>query len=723
MSHNNNVSKDAYASLPKGASYSRFSSEMQKDTSIDDQRRMCRQRSERDGVEIHPHHEFEDRATSGATSERSGLDSLRAAARVGEFSVLYVYSLSRLSRESLFTMQLLKELEHYKVRLISVSEGVDTSQAGSYDFSVLLGLQNERYLRELSNQVRRGQEGTVLAGFSAGDTCFGYVSVPSPDGATVGRGRNVKPRMVYAVDKVTAGWVVQIFQWFADDGQTIGWIVRQLNLLQVPKDRRASHQLWYRDLVLRILRSEKYVGRWPWRQTRRIRDWETRKVKQEAVPEHEREQFTRSLPELQIVESSLFERARQRLNRNRAASATHRDQAGRLSGAASSNRKRYLLDGLLKCKLCGRRFAVLDSEKKYYNCLGHTRDQCSFVTSVPRELAEKLVFDAVSQRLLKDKEWRSKVFQATLASWKVLTASRPDEVAALRKKKADLDAMIRRLLNVIERSDNPPSDISLRLADRKRELRDVETELTNAESGPRISKEEPTEASVDAELDSVLELLQSGTPAAIEAFQALIDGPILIEQCPVPNRRRQYAKGELRLRPIVFAAALLNSRIDVHEDTTPPLLISLDFRRTTFTEDQARRALALFEAGQSCSQLARELGVTLSRITAIFKFAHETLGLPYPETRRRSSIDPVGTPIADQVMERWHSGLLIRQIADEFGACPPTIRRVVARWHASQGLPMPDGRARRKTLPLKQRPANDASKDDVSGGGPQARTA
>lgn len=705
MSNYQNVSKEACLPLPKGASYARFSSEMQKDTSIDDQQRLCRERSERDGIDIDPLFEFADRAVSGATTEREGLDRLRAAARAGDFSVLYVYSLSRLSRESLFTMQLMKELEHYKVRLVSVSEGVDTSQAGSYDFSVLLGLQHERFLRELSNQVRRGQEGTVLAGFSAGDTCFGYVSVPCPHGTTVGRGRNVKPRMVYAVDNAAAGWVLQIFRWFADDGRSIAWIVRELNHRQVPKDRRASNPVWYRDLVLRILRSEKYVGRWVWRHTKRVRDWETRKVKQEVVPEHEREQFTRSFPHLQIVENELFERAQQLLKRSRDALAKHRSRTGQLNGSPSQIRKRYLLDGLLACKRCGRRFAVLDSEKIYYSCLGHCRGQCPCVTSVPRELAEKLILDAVTKHLLADKDWRRMVFKTVVIAWKTLTKNRPDEVAALRKKKVDLESMIRRILHVIERSDSPPRDISDRLSERKRELHEVEAQLTRAEAGDGLSLEEPTEASVDAQLDNLFEVLKSGTPSAINAFQSLIDGPVIVEECSIPNRKRKHLKGELRLRPIVVAAALLGPSAEVSPDEARPTVISLEFRKTTVTEDQARRAVSLFNAGLSCTQLAHELGVTLSRITAIFKFAHETLGIPYPHTRRVRPVDPVGTRIADQVMDRWRSGLLIQQIADELAVSRPTVRRVVLRWHASQGLQMPDGRTRRKTLPMKQRPA------------------
>ena len=51
--------------------------------------------------------------------------------------------------------------------------------AGSVLASIIC-VMAERFIKELSTSVFRGQEGAVLAGFSAGDYCFGYTSVPVP---------------------------------------------------------------------------------------------------------------------------------------------------------------------------------------------------------------------------------------------------------------------------------------------------------------------------------------------------------------------------------------------------------------------------------------------------------------------------------------------------------------------------------------------------------------
>jgi len=78
---------------------------------------------------------------------RDGLDDLREAARHGRIQILFVHSLSRLSRETTFGLPLLKELNVVNgVRIISVSEGIDSDQPLWYEMAMISSLQNERFL-------------------------------------------------------------------------------------------------------------------------------------------------------------------------------------------------------------------------------------------------------------------------------------------------------------------------------------------------------------------------------------------------------------------------------------------------------------------------------------------------------------------------------------------------------------------------------------------------
>lgn len=81
----------------RAATYSRFSTQMQRDASIEDQERLCRERAEREGWEITA--TFSDRALSGASMLRPGLQSLLEAASQGRFDALITEALDRLSRD------------------------------------------------------------------------------------------------------------------------------------------------------------------------------------------------------------------------------------------------------------------------------------------------------------------------------------------------------------------------------------------------------------------------------------------------------------------------------------------------------------------------------------------------------------------------------------------------------------------------------------------------
>jgi DNA invertase Pin-like site-specific DNA recombinase len=107
------------------ALYARFSSDLQKDRSIDDQLALCETYAKREGVKIV--NKFSDRAKSGSTLfDRDGLLELMTAAKRREFNVVIVESLDRLSRDQEDLAGLFKRLKHYEIDLQTVNEGSAT---------------------------------------------------------------------------------------------------------------------------------------------------------------------------------------------------------------------------------------------------------------------------------------------------------------------------------------------------------------------------------------------------------------------------------------------------------------------------------------------------------------------------------------------------------------------------------------------------------------------
>ena len=123
-----------------------------------------------------PEFEFADEAVSGTRPDRDGLQSMLEAARGRRFQVLYIENLSRLARESVISMPLLKELVHVcGVRVISVTEGID-SENESWDLlATILGIQHERFVKDLGKYVLRGQEGVLLEGVVGLEILLGRV--------------------------------------------------------------------------------------------------------------------------------------------------------------------------------------------------------------------------------------------------------------------------------------------------------------------------------------------------------------------------------------------------------------------------------------------------------------------------------------------------------------------------------------------------------------------
>ena len=101
--------------------YTRFSSLLQSAASIEDQERLCRERAEREGWEVVAL--FADRALSGASMLRPGLQALLQAASDGSVDVVLTEALDRLSRNQADSAAVFKRLSFAGVRIVTLAEG------------------------------------------------------------------------------------------------------------------------------------------------------------------------------------------------------------------------------------------------------------------------------------------------------------------------------------------------------------------------------------------------------------------------------------------------------------------------------------------------------------------------------------------------------------------------------------------------------------------------
>lgn len=143
------------------AIYARYSSDRQSEASIEDQARLCEERAAREGFQVVE--TYADRAISGASLLRPGLQALMADALAGRFTVLVAEALDRLSRDQADVAAIYKRLSFAGVRILTLSEGwIEELHVG------LKGTMNQLFLKDLAAKnparIARTRGGRVFGG-------------------------------------------------------------------------------------------------------------------------------------------------------------------------------------------------------------------------------------------------------------------------------------------------------------------------------------------------------------------------------------------------------------------------------------------------------------------------------------------------------------------------------------------------------------------------------
>jgi len=316
--------------MPTAAIYARYSSDMQRDASIEDQVRVCKERAEIDGLKVIE--TYTDHATSGATMLRAGIQALLADAQKGRFNTLITEALDRLSRDQEDIAGIFKRLSFAGVKIVTLSEGeINHLHIG------LKGTMNALFLKDLADKTRRGLRGRVEAGKSGGGKSYGYDVVKrfDADGEAIRGGRTI--------NQYEAAIVARIFRDYSV-GKSPKAIAAQLNAEGVPGPRGKA---WGQSTIngnrqrgTGILNNELYVGRLVWNRLRYIKDPETgRRVSRLNL---EGECITKDVPDLRIVVQSLWDQVKSRQG-NLATTQKRKTQFW------TKQRPRYLLSGLIRC--------------------------------------------------------------------------------------------------------------------------------------------------------------------------------------------------------------------------------------------------------------------------------------------------------------------------------------------------------------------------------------
>ncbi|MCD4661328.1 MAG: recombinase family protein [Agrobacterium sp.] len=377
--------------MTRVALYARYSSDNQREASIEDQLRICREQAKREKWKIVG--TYKDAGISGASMIlRPGIQALLQDAQAGQFDIVMAEALDRISRDQADVATFYKHLKFAGVPIVTLSEGeISELHVG------LKGTMNALFLKDLAAKTHRGIRGRVEEGKSGGGLCFGYNVIKQLDS----RGDPIRGDR--EINEAEANVVRRIFREFAA-GVGPRTIARTLNEEGVPGP---AGKLW-NDTTIRghvkrgtgLVNNELYIGRLIWNRLRYIKNPSTGKRVSRLNPESE--WIIKDVPELRIVDDALWQRVRERQGEiaekyaNVTEAVRKHHKKNRLNG---TRRPKSLLSGLVFCGCCGGPYSLRGADR--FACSNHiSKGACSNSRTIPREELEARVLCGLKDRMM-----------------------------------------------------------------------------------------------------------------------------------------------------------------------------------------------------------------------------------------------------------------------------------------------------------------------------------
>ena len=223
--------------------YARFSCSKQREASIEDQIRVCREWCESNGYTVL--RVYSDSAQSGRTDERAAFQEM--VSNAGESDIVLVYAWDRFSRDKYDFTIYKKRFRDKGCKVVSATEpltdGVESILLESM-YEALAVIESER----TSQRVKRGMDGNARKCHYNGNMIFGY---------------DIDPNGLYIVNEGESSIVREVFERKVS-GESVTSIARDLANRGIgAKGRPATY-----GFVYNMLKNERYTGVYIWGEVR-----------------------------------------------------------------------------------------------------------------------------------------------------------------------------------------------------------------------------------------------------------------------------------------------------------------------------------------------------------------------------------------------------------------------------------------------------------------------
>ena len=335
--------------------YARYSSDSQREASIEGQLRDCKDYAEKNGITVVG--TYIDRAYSAKTDDRPDFQRMIKDSGKKIFDVVLVWKLDRFARNRFDAVNYKYQLEKNGVHLVSAMEPISQGPEGIMVESMLIGMA-EYYSAELALKVARGErENALQCKYNGGVVPLGF---------TIG-----KEDRLYHIDPETAPIVQEIFTRYAD-GEPAEKIAASLNERGL---RTRTGKPFVKNSFFQIFRNRRYIGEYRYKDI----------VTPGGIPA--------------IVDQDLFDRVQQRFEQNRIA-----------HGRPAKEDVSYLLTTKLFCGKCGTLMggesgtSHMGNTYYYYKCGNakrHGKAHCD-LKAIRKEPLERFVVETAIKVIFSD---------------------------------------------------------------------------------------------------------------------------------------------------------------------------------------------------------------------------------------------------------------------------------------------------------------------------------
>lgn len=378
----------------KAVIYARYSSDSQREESIEGQLRECGEFAEKNGITVL--RSYIDRAFSAKTDNRPAFQEMIRDSSKRLFDVVIVWKLDRFARNRYDSARYKAALKKNGVKVMSATEVISSGAEGIILESVLEGYA-EYYSADLSEKVIRGMtENALKCKYNGGTLPIGYI---------------VDEEQHFQIDPLVAPYVLEAYKMYAN-GSTMREVKRWLTVKGVTN--KLGRPLGDNAIQL-LLKNRRYIGEFKFRDT----------VIPDGIPA--------------IVPKDLFDRVQERMEKNKKSPARFKAEED------------YLLTTKLFCGHCG---ALMFGESgtshtqttyRYYKCANTKRKKTCHKKPVRKNWVEDLVVNQTMKIAMDDE-----AIEAIVAMVMDLQERENTDLPLYEKQLAETNASIDNMLTAIQ---------------------------------------------------------------------------------------------------------------------------------------------------------------------------------------------------------------------------------------------------------------------------------